>query len=118
MTLKECYAAMGADYDAVLGRLRKEDRILKYLLKFLDDPSFETLRQSLAAGNVEEAFRAAHTLKGVGQNLSLDRIYTTSSTMAEILRGGSLEGTAPLMEQLEADYALAAELIRGVQTDG
>lgn len=118
MTLRACYEAMGADYDAVLGRLRKEDRILKYLLKFLDDPSLEALRQSLKAGNAEEAFRAAHTLKGVGQNLSLDKIYTTSSTMAEILRGGSLEGTAPLLERLEADYAQAAGLIRAVQIDG
>ena len=47
MTLKECYEAMGADYEAVMGRLRKEERILKYLTKFLEDPSFGTDRKSV-----------------------------------------------------------------------
>lgn len=69
MTVKECYEQMGADYEGVLGRLRSEALIKKFAKKFLDDGSFQSLKDNLAAGNGEEAFRAAHTLKGVCQNL-------------------------------------------------
>ena len=37
MTVRECYEAMGADYEDVLGRLRKDERIQKFVLKLLND---------------------------------------------------------------------------------
>ena len=33
MTLQECYESMGADYQGVMGRLMKEERVLKFLKK-------------------------------------------------------------------------------------
>lgn len=68
MNINECYQAMGADYEEVFGRLRNEKLIAKFVLKFPDDPSFSQLKNSLAEKNTKEAFRAAHTLKGVAQN--------------------------------------------------
>ena len=49
MTLRECYEAMGADYDGVMGRLRSERMVQKFALKFLADPSYELLTRSMAA---------------------------------------------------------------------
>ena len=69
MNINECYQAMGADYEEVFGRLRNERLITKFVLKFPGDPSFSQLQSTLEEKNVEEAFRAAHTLKGVAQNL-------------------------------------------------
>ena len=69
MTIKECYDAMGADYQNTLNRFPNEAFIKKFVLKFLDDNSYANLKEAIAAGNVEEAFRAAHTLKGVCLNL-------------------------------------------------
>ena len=74
MTVKECYEQMGADYEGVLGRLRSEVLIKKFAKKFLDDGSFRSLKDNLAQKNGEEAFRAAHTLKGVCQNLGFDNL--------------------------------------------
>lgn len=54
MTVKECYEQMGADYEGVLGRLRSEALIKKFAKKFLDDGSFQSLKDNLAAGNGEE----------------------------------------------------------------
>jgi len=51
MTLKECYAALGGDYDAVLGRLPGEKFVQKFVLKFLNDGSYQLLLDSLAAGD-------------------------------------------------------------------
>lgn len=37
--------------------------------------------------NAEEAFRTAHTLKGICLNLGLDRLYRVSACLTEKLRG-------------------------------
>ena len=75
MTVKECYEQMGADYEGVLGRLRSEALIKKFAKKFLDDGSYASLKKGMEEQNGEEAFRAAHTLKGVFQNLGFENLY-------------------------------------------
>lgn len=72
MTMRECYEAIGGNYEDVLGRLRSEALIRKFTLKFLEDQSYPQLKQALNdKKNYEDAFRSAHTLKGVCQNLFL-----------------------------------------------
>ena len=78
MTIQECYEAIGGNYEDVLGRLNSEALIRKFTFMFLEDPSYMRLKQALADKNYEEAFRNAHTLKGVCQNLSFDRLYEVS----------------------------------------
>ena len=75
MTLQECYAALDGDFAGVSGRLPSEKFIQKYVLKFLDDGSYELLLRSMEEENWEEAFRAAHTIKGMCQNLDFTRLY-------------------------------------------
>lgn len=69
MTIRECYDELGLDFDAVLSRLVNEKLVQKFALKFLDDPSFQNLKDALDSKDVETAFRAAHTLKGVCLNI-------------------------------------------------
>lgn len=78
MTMQECYKAIGGNYEAVLGRLHSEALIQRFTLKFLEDQSYLQLKQALENKNYEDAFRSAHTLKGVCQKLSLDRLYEVS----------------------------------------
>ena len=78
MTMQECYKAIGGNYEAVLGRLHSEALIRRFALKFLEDQSYIQLKQALENKNYEDAFRGAHTLKGVCQNLSFDRLYEVS----------------------------------------
>lgn len=117
MTVRECYEAMGADYDDVAGRLRTDERIKKFVLKLLNDKSYELLINSVESGNMEEAFRAAHTLKGVCQNLSVTPLYHSSAELADRLRGGQEYGedVVPLLEQVKKDYALAMDCIRKLE---
>ena len=75
MTMQECYKAIGGNYEAVLGRLHSEALIQRFTLKFLEDQSYLQLKQALENKYYEDAFRSAHTLKGVCQNLSFDRLY-------------------------------------------
>lgn len=115
MTLKECYDAIGGGYEEVMGRLRTEERVKKFVFKFLADKSFATLAAALEEGNGEEAFRAAHTLKGVSQNLSLNQLYESSHRLTEELRGGMGAGAGSLFEQVKTDYEAASAAIKTLQ---
>lgn len=89
MTLKECYAALNGDYEEAMGRLRSERLVQKFVLKFLEDGSFELLCRSMEAGDLSEAFRAAHTIKGVCANMAFSALLKSSSQLTELLRGGT-----------------------------
>ncbi len=106
MTVQECYEEMGADYNDVLSRLRTDERIVKFLLRVYDDGSFKLLESSLAEKNIPEAFRAAHTLKGVCMNLSLTALFKSSNLLTESLRNRTEYGEdiVPLFEHVKSDY--------------
>lgn len=112
MTLKECYNAMEADYDGVMCRLLTEDRVRKYLLKSMDNQLLAGLCSSLEKKDYKEAFRAAHSLKGVCQNLGLTKLEVSSSEMTEMLRGGEPEqDVTPVLEQIRKDYEICEKNI-------
>ena len=115
MTVKECYEQMGADYEGVLGRLRSEVLIKKFAKKFLDDGSFRSLKDNLAQKNGEEAFRAAHTLKGVCQNLGFTNLYQPAYELTEVLRAGTLEGSKEWFDRVTEQYHITIDAIRAVQ---
>mgnify|MGYP001363537612 FL=1 len=47
MTMRECYEAIGGNYEDVLGRLHSEALIRRFALKFLEDQSYIQLKQAL-----------------------------------------------------------------------
>ena len=112
MTLRECYAALGGDYDSVLGRLPGEKFVQKFVLKFVNDGSYDLLLRSMAEENYAEAFRAAHTIKGVCQNLDFTTLYRSSSALSEALRNGCSPEAPALVEQVKADYQQTIEAIQ------
>ncbi len=115
MTLKECYEAIGANYEEVIGRLRSERLVQKFTLKFLEDKSLELLKQSLEEENYEEAFRAAHTIKGICQNLSFDRLLASDAVLTEALRDGKGPDVDSLAKQVFLDYEQTVSGIRAFQ---
>lgn len=112
MTLKECYAAFGGDYEETIGRLRSERLIQKFALKFLDDQSYDLLCSTMESGDYEEAFRAAHTIKGVCQNLGFTALGASSSELSEALRHGYTPEADALVQRVKADYQTTSQAIR------
>ena len=117
MTLKECYAAMGGNYEDVISRLRSERLVQKFVLKFLNDGSYDLLCRSLEEQNYEEAFRAAHTIKGVCQNLSITKLQDSSSRLCESLRNGYTPESDALASETKEDYARTVAVIRSFQQE-
>lgn len=111
MTLQECYAVIGGDYEAVIGRLRSEKLVQKFVLKFLNDGSYELLCSSLEEKNYEEAFRAVHTIKGVCQNLSFTRLQESSSGLSDALRHGWTPEAEDWIDRVKEDYQLTVDAI-------
>lgn len=114
MTLEQCYEALGGNYAEVSTRLPSPRLVSKFLGKFPEDPSFETLCVQLQAGNRPEAFRAAHTLKGVCANLSLNRLLASADALTEVLRPQTdtiPAAAADLLEDVRRDYQQTIDAI-------
>ncbi len=111
MTLKECYRIMGGSYDDAVARFGGERLVKKFALKFLNDGSYELLVRSLKEGNGEEAFRAAHTLKGVCQNLSFDRLSRSTLVLTEMLRDKQCDPHG-FFDEVKRDYEAAVAALR------
>lgn len=115
MTIEECYQKMGGSYGEVSARIPSASLISKFIGRFLEDGSFEALCSGMQAGNREEAFRAAHTLKGVCANLSLTRLLDAASRVTEILRPKAdaiPEEAFSALEEVRQAYQSTTETIR------
>ena len=62
--------------------------------------------------NAEEAFRAAHTLKGICLNLGLDRLYRVSACLTERLRGKEFDGYEEAYDEVQQEYRNTVDIIR------
>ena len=111
MTLKECYDALGGNYEDTVRRLYNEKLVEKFLFKFEEDPSFENLKKALEEEDLEAAFRAAHTLKGVAQNMGFDNLAESSSVLTEALRSRKVMPDAEQVEEVCKDYNKIRETI-------
>ena len=98
MTLDQFYRAVGGTAAEAAPRLGGADATRRFLRLFPLDDSFPRLSEALGRGDVQTAFRAAHTLKGVAANLAL------ASDMTERLRRGELSGAQALLAETETAY--------------
>ena len=117
MSLKSCYEALGGNYDEVLGRLRSERIVQKFVLKFLDDGSYAELLTAMDAKDGEVAFRAAHTIKGVCLNLGFTELFKSSERLCETLRGGWTDEALPLLNPVKEDYRRTADAIQAFKAE-
>lgn len=118
MNISTFYDRTGGDFEDVMKRLIKESRVEKYVRMFPDDPSFRELESNLSQNKTQEAFRAAHTLKGVCMNLSFTKLFESSNAVTESLRHADSDNTADMekvaacMESLRSDYRAILEAIK------
>lgn len=85
--LKEQLKNVGVDVDTGLKRFMNNEALyMKFLNKFLTEPTYEQLRECIQKEDYPEAFRQAHTLKGVSANLSLTLLADKVSELVELLR--------------------------------
>ena len=113
MNLKQCYDVLGGNYEEICGRIPGEAMIVSFLRKFLEDPTFHTLLTRIECGNRDEAFRAAHTLKGISANFSFTKLWKSVSALTEELRVSDTipDTAAELMQRVIGDYNLVTRTV-------
>lgn len=107
--LKEAFAAYGADYEATMGRfMGSQAMYLRFLDMFFQDESFQKLGAALRGGDLNGAFEAAHTLKGISGNMGLAPLYAAVCAIVEPLRAGTARDDYPALYQaIQAEYRKA-----------
>ena len=101
MTLEEFYAKIGGNSADVLRRLPSEAMVRKFIGKYPADTSWGSLESAINSQDWEAAFRAAHTLKGVAQNLGFQRLYLSSAALTEALREAVALDQAALLTAIQ-----------------
>lgn len=96
----------GVDMERVMVRFMGNEALyIKFLKRFAEeDKSYQDMQKYFKEEAYEDAFKAAHSLKGLLANLGLEDIMGSVTVITEKLRSGSHEGVAQLMAQAEKEY--------------
>ena len=98
--------AAGIQVEEAPGRFMNNEMLFnRFLEKFADDANYSLLKTAMAEGDAKGAFEAAHTLKGVAGNLSLERLYRAVEKQTEFLRDGRMDQASAVMPEVDAAYA-------------
>jgi len=116
MNLRECYEAFGGDYNDVLTRLMDEDFVKMFVVKFLNDKTFDNLVADIEKKDIKEAFREAHTLKGLVQNLSFTSLFEPVSVLTDELRDkesfDETSGVDEMLNKVKEQYDITVKAIK------
>lgn len=97
--------AAGIDMAELSERFMNNDALMtRFLSRFPQDKNHDMLKRALADGDVQAAYNAAHTLKGVTGNLSMHTLFTAVCNVVEPLRSGNLAEAENNVAALDAAY--------------
>lgn len=117
MTTQELYEKIGGSYESAKRTMMMDKMIDRFVLKFLNDKSYEKLMAGRAAGDAAAMFEGAHALKGVCGNLGFDDLSAKVSDIAEEYRPGHTPAMSP--DELDRRFgeieALYGRTIEGIQ---
>ena len=93
----------GADTSTGLERcMNNEQFYISLIERVLEDDSVERLEEAINAGELDNAFKTAHSLKGSIGNLSLTPLYDAVVEITELLRARTDTDYAPYIEKIKS----------------
>lgn len=106
--LQKIFQAYGADYHTTMARfVGNEALYLRFLDLLFQDENLEKLVSSLDSGDLNRAFEAAHTLKGVTGNLGLTSLCEAVCRIVEPLRRGEALDYMELCQDIQLEFRRA-----------
>lgn len=103
----------GMDVEDALNRMMgKDDLLIRLMKKLEEDNHFELYRTAIAEDNYEEAFTAAHALKGVCGNLSLTVLYEILRKEVELLRNHEYDRAKEMSPRVVEEYERVIAIFR------
>lgn len=120
----ENYAAIIAELVDV-AKLNKEETLdrfmdnealyMKFLVKFLEDATYNNLVASIKADDHGQSQRCAHTLKGLASNLGLNELSGIASEMTDRFKLNDVKGAREFMDALDKQYKTVCEVIGRIE---
>lgn len=109
----EVFEDYGADYEETMARFLNNKKMYLRLLNMLfQDDNLKKLGAALEANDLNGAFEAAHTLKGVVGNLGLKPLYDAVDKLVEPLRAKEIRNDYPVLYQaVELEFERAEEFM-------
>lgn len=102
--------AYGIDLPDAMDRMDNDINLYQRLaFKYLDNTNYVDLVAAMEAKDFDAAYTAAHTLKGVSGNLSLDQLYKVSAAMSEALKEGEYQAAESMLPDVTAAHEKAVE---------
>ena len=94
------------------------DVLQEVLQMFLDEvpPRMDRLRNAVTAGNIQEVYRTAHSLKGSAGNIGAQAMFEICRQLDGIGKSGGLAAAGPLIDALDAEFGKVEEEIRRLTT--
>jgi HPt (histidine-containing phosphotransfer) domain-containing protein len=84
--------AVYIDFDDGVKRVMNNTKLyVKLLTKFRNDTRLDDLEAAIAAGDMEKAKSAAHTIKGLAANLSLMELFKQSLALETQIKAGAAD---------------------------
>jgi len=107
--------SVGMNVGTAMERFMNNEALLeRFLKKFVNDKSYQELVNAVERKDVDAAFAAAHTLKGVSANLSLDDLQKAADKQTECFRGKDFEAGAELMPLVTEVYENTIAVLKEV----
>ena len=98
-------AAFGANVEEGLGRCMGMEAFYLQLAETIKtEQGFGKLKDSIAAGDYDTAFEAAHALKGVLANLAITPIQKPVEEITELLRARTEMDYTPLVDTIMGEW--------------
>ena len=103
--LKEKLTGIGVNVDEALNRMLGHEGLYIRLLKsFAEDNNHKRLQQALSCNDPEEAFKAAHTLKGLTGALSITVLFVPLTEITNALQHKNIAEAIAHMQSFNQLY--------------
>lgn len=109
---KSVFEAYGGDYDVTMSRfMGKETLYMKILGMVFQDENLKKLGTAIEGNDLDAAFEAAHTLKGVAGNLGLTPFYDSVCRIVEPIRNREeREDYSQMYQEIQDEFSRVDEL--------
>lgn len=103
-------AEYGIDLPDAMERMDNDAALYERLaFKYLNNTNYVDFVAAMEAKAYDDAYTAAHTLKGVSGNLSLKDLYKVSAAISDALYQGEYEAAEQMMPDLKEAHEKAVE---------
>ena len=105
MNIQEFYDSIDENYENVSSRMMGNQKLVeKFVRKFLEDPTYKQIKESVEKMDYDEILRATHTMKGIASNLEFTQLQQKSAKAVDMIRAGEKETVLPVIDEIEKEY--------------